>query len=38
LGGLTTYLRFNYETTALAAKGAQSSALINIGVTLIGCG
>src|SRR6476620_7493139 len=29
MGGLTTYSSFNYETTALAAKGAQSSALIN---------
>jgi CrcB protein len=37
MGGLTTYSSFNFETTAMAAKGAQGSALINVGVTLIGC-
>jgi len=37
MGGLTTYSSFNYETTALATRGAHSSALINVGVTLIGC-
>jgi fluoride exporter len=37
MGGLTTYSSFNYETTALAAKGAHSSALLNVGITLIGC-
>ncbi len=37
MGGLTTYSSFNYETTELAAKGAHSSALLNVGITLIGC-
>lgn len=33
MGGLTTYSSFNYETTAMPA----TRALINVGVTLIGC-
>ena len=37
MGGLTTYSSFNYETTALASRGAHSSALLNVGITLIGC-
>ena len=37
MGGLTTYSSFNYETTALAAQGASTRALLNVGVTLIGC-
>lgn len=36
LGGLTTYSSFNYETTRLL-DGALRTALINLGVTLIGC-
>lgn len=37
LGGLTTYSSFNYETTALASRGAHAPALVNVGATLIGC-
>jgi CrcB protein len=37
LGGLTTYSSFNYETTTLAAQGSSARALLNVGVTLIGC-
>ncbi len=37
MGGLTTYSSFNYETTALAAKGNHGAALLNVGITLIGC-
>jgi CrcB protein len=37
LGGLTTYSSFNYETTALAARGQTSTALLNAGLTLISC-
>lgn len=37
LGGLTTYSSFNYETTALVTTGHAWRALLNIGVTLIGC-
>jgi CrcB protein len=33
MGGLTTYSSFNYETTTLS----PSRAVINVGVTLIGC-
>ncbi len=37
MGGLTTYSSFNYETTTLAAQGSSGRALLNVGVTLIGC-
>jgi CrcB protein len=37
MGGMTTYSSFNYETTALASRGAHTSALLNVGITLIGC-
>ncbi len=37
LGGLTTYSSFNYETTRLMHDGAPGMALVNLGVTLVGC-
>src|SRR6266536_6194223 len=37
MGGFTTYSSFNYETTALAAQGSSTRALLNVGATLIGC-
>jgi CrcB protein len=37
LGGLTTYSSFNYETTRLLQSGSARVALLNLGVTLIGC-
>jgi fluoride exporter len=37
LGGLTTYSSFNYETTKLLNDGATGVALVNLGVTLLGC-
>lgn len=37
LGGLTTYSSFNYETTKLLQDGAPGMALVNLGVTLVGC-
>jgi len=37
LGGLTTYSAFNYETTRLLQEGATRTAVLNIGVTTIGC-
>jgi fluoride exporter len=37
LGGLTTYSSFNYETTKLINDGALGMALVNLGVTLVGC-
>ncbi len=37
LGGLTTYSSFNYETTKLLNDGAPGMALLNLGVTLLGC-
>ncbi len=36
LGGLTTYSSFNYETTRLL-DGTPRTALVNLGVTLVGC-
>ncbi len=36
-GGLTTYSTFNYETTNLFNDGATPTALLNVGVTAIGC-
>jgi len=37
MGGLTTYSSFNYETTTLAQQDHVERALLNVGVTLIGC-
>lgn len=37
LGGLTTYSSFNYETTAFVQAGAPRLALLNFGLTAIGC-
>ena len=37
MGGLTTYSSFNYETTTLATTGHAARAMLNVGVTLIGC-
>ena len=37
IGGLTTYSAFNYETTKLWLSGARGIALLNVGVTGIGC-
>jgi CrcB protein len=37
MGGLTTYSTFNYETTALFSDGATGIALVNLGVTVLGC-
>lgn len=37
LGGLTTYSSFNYETSKLLNDGAPGMALLNLGVTLVGC-
>ena len=37
MGGLTTYSAFNYETTRLWLAGARRLALLNLGVTVVGC-
>ncbi len=37
MGGYTTYSSFNYETLRLAEDGAWSLALVNVGVTVVGC-
>ena len=37
LGGLTTYSAFNYETSRLFDAGAARTAVVNVGVTLVGC-
>ena len=38
MGGLTTYSSFNYETTTLAAtQDAPARALLNVGLTVVGC-
>ncbi len=37
MGGLTTYSAFNYETTRLWLSGARRLALLNAGVTVVGC-
>jgi CrcB protein len=36
VGGLTTYSSFNYETMRLVEEGAAASALLNVGLTLLG--
>jgi CrcB protein len=37
LGGFTTYSAFNEETLMLVRSGATSTALLNVGVTLVAC-
>ncbi|MFO0751377.1 MAG: fluoride efflux transporter CrcB [Myxococcota bacterium] len=37
MGGLTTYSAFNFETTRILSDGATGTALLNVGVTLVGC-
>ena len=37
LGGLTTYSAFNYETSKLLEQDATRTAILNVGVTLVGC-
>jgi CrcB protein len=37
MGGLTTYSSFNYETTKLLGERAYAVAMLNVGVTVIGC-
>ena len=37
MGGFTTYSSFNYETVQFLRAGAVGLALLNVGVTLIGC-
>ena len=37
MGGLTTYSAFNFETTMLWLSGARRAALLNFGLTTVGC-
>ena len=37
MGGFTTYSAFNYETVQFLRTGATGFALLNVGVTLVGC-
>jgi CrcB protein len=37
MGGFTTYSSFNYETLRLTREGSAALALLNVGVTLLGC-
>jgi CrcB protein len=37
MGGLTTYSTFNYETSKLFEDGSTSTAITNVGVTVLGC-
>jgi len=37
MGGLTTYSAFNFETTNLWLTGARRMALLNFGLTTVGC-
>jgi CrcB protein len=37
MGGLSTYSTFNFETARLLDEGATTTALANVGVTLVGC-
>lgn len=37
MGGLTTYSTFNYETTRLLEDGATRTAVVNLGLTVLGC-
>jgi len=36
VGGLTTYSSFNYETMRLFEEGALATAMVNIGLTVVG--
>ena len=36
VGGFTTYSSFNYETMRLFEEGAPATALVNVGLTLLG--
>jgi len=37
IGGLTTYSSFNYESSRLLISGAQSTAMVNVSLTLVTC-
>ncbi len=37
MGGLTTYSTFNYESIKMWQEGATRLALVNVGVTTLGC-
>jgi CrcB protein len=37
MGGFTTYSTFDYETTNLFQTGSPGTALLNVGVTVVGC-
>ncbi len=37
LGGFTTYSAFSYETLRQLSQGALGAALLNVGVTVLGC-
>jgi fluoride exporter len=37
MGGFTTYSSFNHETLRLLEEGAIGMALLNLGVTVVGC-
>jgi fluoride exporter len=37
IGGLTTYSSFNLETTNLLRERAWGGAIVNLGVTVVGC-
>ena len=37
MGGLTTYSTFDFETTKFFQDGAPTTAIANVGVTLIAC-
>lgn len=36
VGGFTTYSSFNYETMRLLEEGAAATAVVNVGLTLLG--
>jgi len=37
MGGFTTYSTFDYETTHLFQTGSPGTAMLNVGVTVVGC-
>jgi len=37
IGGFTTYSSFNFETMRLAQAGSLGLALLNVGITVVGC-